>query len=454
MSKARKKKAEVATSNPETRWRFRLFRRFYVRSRLRWTLVVLFVVAAALILPKEFVREYSFELGKTWVAPSLKADFDFPLLKTQAQLEAEHKSATQSVPLVFVPDSTVANSALRAVAKKFGRMVNDLREYERAAMLDDVAVSSMKEDFLETYKLDPDRELEEHPVPSEWQDRFLRKAELFINRVYETGFLDTAKNELRDQVIYVQTASNVMVQKSLLLEAGELENFLDDEFPTLTQEARVLFRFMVVPRLVPNLSYSAELTMQERDRALKLVSPVFGMVKKGETIISKAERIGETQSQKIRSFLQARDARFGHPPYLVTFAGQLVLVTIITVMLLLFMRNNRPRIYFSNRKLALVFLLFLTMIGVTVLVLRLSLFTQEVEGLHYVFLVPICMVTIILSAFFDSRFAFYGNLIIALFVGSIVPNGFEFFFIQVSAGTAAVYGLTRLRNRADFFIAL
>jgi putative nucleotidyltransferase with HDIG domain len=43
---------------------------------------------------------------------------------------------------------------------------------------------------------------------------------------------------------------------------------------------------------------------------------------------------------------------------------------------------------------------------------------------------------------------------IAVFAGAIIPNGFEYFFIQLCGGAAAVYSINRLRNRADFFISL
>jgi cyclic-di-AMP phosphodiesterase PgpH len=215
-----------------------------------------------------------------------------------------------------------------------------------------------------------------------------------------------------------------------------------------------LFRAIVFKAVLPNLHFDRAATIAEQTRVKGLISPVYDRIKAGQVIISRGARVTPLDDQRIKSYVRATEERFGRPSFLVTFAGQLVVVSFLAILLVLFMRNNRPRIFFNDRKLMLVMLVFLTMSAIVVLVLKLTLFTREIAGLNYIFLVPACMLPIILSAFFDSRFAFFGNIVIAVFGGAIVPNGFEYFFIQLCGGTAAVYSLTRLRNRADFFISL
>lgn len=417
-------------------------------------MIVTFVVLVSMILPKDFVPEYTMEMGKTWVASSLKADFDFPLYKAEEELQEERKRASLSVSPVFSIDTAAASISRKIIQSSAADFLMELRQIEKALANEETDAEPLLAAFEDRYRVAARDFMAEQPDRVKWEEDFLRDSENFMAAVYEVGYLDTVKSQLRDQIILVRKSSNTMLQKSLTLDDVALPGFLESEFPALNPSEIRLMRILVIENMVPNLYYSANQTAVERSRAVKLVSPVFGMVKKGEVIISKAERIGARQSLRIRSYVRARAEKFGHPPFYVTLAGQLVLVSIITALLILYIRNNRHRIYFSNRKLALVLLLFFTMIVVVMLVLKLTLFTQEVDGLHYIYMVPMCMVVILLSAFFDARFAFYGNLIIAVFAGSIVPNGFEYFFVQICAGTAAVYSLNRLRNRADFFISL
>lgn len=423
--------------------------------RVRWMMLVGFVVFVALILPKNYVPEFSYELGKPWVAPALKAEFDFPLFKTDSQIAEERKNALAGVPPVFVADTAVPTRVYRDIRTAADQFFAQLESYSLLTTDDPPQAEQMKDDyFLSQFNVDPDYLLSDHPDRNAWEAAFLKRVSGFLNEVYATGYIDTAKGLVRNEVIYVRDSRTRMTQKALTLESDELPAFQAAQLPGLSSEEQQLFTTLVLPRLLPNLSYDEDFTEEERDRVVDKISPVFDKVRRGETIIGTGEAVRPIHDIRIRSYLRARTEQFGSSPFLVTFSGQLVMMTIIVVLLVLFMRNNRTRIYFSDRKLALVLLVFLTMMGIVVLVLKLTLFTQEVSGLNYIFLVPACMVPIILGAFFDERFAYFGNLIIAIFAGAIVPNGFEYLFIQLCAGTATVYSLTRLRNRADFFISL
>ncbi|MFM2376360.1 MAG: hypothetical protein RLZZ165_1457 [Bacteroidota bacterium] len=280
------------------------------------------------------------------------------------------------------------------------------------------------------------------------------KAEAFVQEVYAVGLTDTSKQLFTSDLIYVKRSDIRLEQKALALSTGELPEFLNSFHPGLEPQERRMLTAILLPLMRPNLHYDQRSTEMEQLLAESHVSPVVDKVAKGETIISKGERVREIHDRKISSYLLARATKFGRTPYLVTLAGQAVMVSIVTMLLVLFIRNNRPRLFFSTPRFALVLLVFLTMVGVFTLVLKLTVLTPGIAGLNYIYLAPACMVTIILSAFFDARFAFFGNLMVAVFAGAIIPNGFEYFFIQLAAGTAAVYSTTKLRNRGDFFISL
>jgi cyclic-di-AMP phosphodiesterase PgpH len=423
-------------------------------ARVRWFMICFFMVVTAVILPKDFVPEYSYELGKAWVAPELRADFDFAIYKPAAQYEEERRLALSSVPPVFVLDSTLQQHVWIAAAAAIERCFTDNVSYEQldGSNIDERA--ELRRRIQNRYGIDPELTAAAHPNLLAWKVEFANRTDAFIKQVYDAGLTDTAKNALNTDLIYVRKSETRLVQKALALSTSELLDFLNSSQQGTDAAERRMMEAFIFPIMKPNLRYDDAATKVERERAVGLVSAVVDMVGKGETIISKGERVNEMHDRKISSYLLARDERYGITPYWVTFSGQLVMVGIVTMLLILFIRNNRPRLFFSPRKLALVLLVFLMMVSVITLVLKLTVFTQEIDGLNYIYLAPACMVTIILSAFFDSRFAFFGNLIIAVLAGAIIPNGFEYFFIQLCAGTAAVYSVNKLRNRGDFFISL
>ncbi len=436
------------SSSSGLKWAQRLPR----TSRARWVMIAVFILVTAFILPKDFVPEYNYELGKPWLAAELKSDFDFAIYKPQSQFEDEKRFARESVPPVFVLDSTVALRTWISAAAAIEHCFTDLLTYRQTEPGADQI--EIRQRIQDKYGLDPELSLADHEDLKSWKVSFANKADAFVKEVYTSGLTDTSKSAFTTDLIYVRKSETRLVQKALALSTSELPEFLNSSHPGLDPAERRLLRATILPLMRPNLKFDANATEAEQQRAVQRVSAVTDKVAKGETIIIKGERVNEAHERKIRSYMLARAERYGRTPYFVTLSGQLVIVTILTMLLVLFIRNNRPRLFFSPRKFSLVLLVFLTMVGVFTLVLKLSVLTQEIAGLNYIYLAPACMVTIILSAFFDSRFAFFGNLMVALFAGSMVPNGFEYFFIQLSGGTAAVYSINRLRNRADFFISL
>ncbi len=423
-------------------------------ARARWFMILFFIVFTAVILPKDFVPELNYELGKPWVAPELHAEFDFAITKPPAQYEEERRLAFNSVPPVFVLDSTLRQEVWIAAASAIERCFTDQVSYEQMQGSNATERAEFRQKIQNKYGIDPELTSGDHPDLHAWKVAFANRTDEFIKDVYALGLTDTAKAALNTDLIYVRKSETHLVQKALALSTTELMDFFSSSQKGSDAAERRLIQAVIFPLMRPNLRFDKEATRTEQERAMHLVSAVFDKVAKGETIISRGEPVNEGHDRKITSYIRARNDRYGRTPYWVTLSGQLVMVSIVSMLLILFIRNNRPRIFFSPRKLALVLLVFLMMVAVITLILKLTVLTQEVAGLNYIYLAPVCMVTIILSAFFDSRFAFFGNLIVAVFAGAIIPNGFEYFFVQLCAGTAAVYSINKLRNRGDFFISL
>ncbi len=391
------------------------------------------------------------------MAPTLRAEFSFSIPKGQAELNDERQKAIEGVPAVFQEIAGARQQSEKVALESIVEFTDLLTEYsELYRYYPDSAARIRQSIFLDGYGLDPVAFLEEQNSISGWAEAFVPKVSRLLDEIYTNGLADTSMAALGKEFIYVKTSETRMYQTDLVLESKDLLGLvagLKNSLGLNPTDEQVL-SLVVFPVLSPNLRYSQQLTEDERRRAVDLVSNVKGKIKKGDVIIGEEERVYEEQAAVLMAYAREQRERFGTNPYWITFLSQLGLSGMITLLLILFLRVNRRRLYASPRKLALILTLFLIMIGVGVLVLKLTDFTQELRGLNYVFLAPMCMVPIILSTFFDARFAFFGNIIVTLFIGSVLPNGFEFTFVQFFGGAAAVYSILRLRNRADFFISL
>jgi hypothetical protein len=67
-----------------------------------------------------------------------------------------------------------------------------------------------------------------------------------------------------------------------------------------------------------------------------------------------------------------------------------------------------------------------------------------------VYYIPYCIVPIIIRILFDTRLALNIHLLVVLIAGFVVPNSFEFSFIQIIAGITAIYSIKNLVKREQF----
>jgi membrane-associated HD superfamily phosphohydrolase len=74
----------------------------------------------------------------------------------------------------------------------------------------------------------------------------------------------------------------------------------------------------------------------------------------------------------------------------------------------------------------------------------------NIPSLYYI---PYCIVPIIIRILFDTRLALNIHLLVVLIASFLVPNSFEFAFLQITAGMTAIYSIKKLVKREQFLIS-
>ncbi len=115
-------------------------------------------------------------------------------------------------------------------------------------------------------------------------------------------------------------------------------------------------------------------------------------------------------------------------------------------MILLFLNKYKKELYLNNNKLTFIYFNIILMIGLTTLVVKLNSL--------YIYVIPICILPLILKAFFDSRTSFFVHTVTILLIGFIVPNNFEYIFLNIIAGIVTILSVSDLYKRANLFIAV
>ena len=89
---------------------------------------------------------------------------------------------------------------------------------------------------------------------------------------------------------------------------------------------------------------------------------------------------------------------------------------------------------------------FLFMVFITTLVVKYD------EA--FVFVVPLCILPLILKTFFDARLGLFVHVLTILILGFVVPNSFEYIFLQIIAGIVTILTVSELYKRVNLFISV
>lgn len=383
---------------------------------LKVSLFVATVVLIVLVLPKEGRFRYEFTKGKPWLHDDLYAPFDFAIIKYDDELKQEREEVIASLKPFFVIDTAVYLSQKALFQLDFDNKWKEKYGSENAFKGQKDQMLRFGLSVFDTVftrgiiQLDPSVE----GKPAGYEIFILEK--------------NIARETFLHQVFTVQQAS------SYILAMVAKENPPDEDFLVS----------LLTNHLTYNLFFDAEKTNAEKASAIANISPFRGMVQRGELIIPRGTRVNDENFRILTSLKINYEEQLGTKRAFYAIAGGQVILTSITILVLvLFLYNYRKDILANNKRTFLILLLIFMMVFIASMVVR-----YEVS---YFYLVPVCLVPVIVRVFYDTRLALFVHLITIFTAGFIAPNSFQFVFIQLIAGVVAIMSIVRLERRSQFF---
>lgn len=387
---------------------------FYKNQTLFYK-VFLFILTAVLIvylLPKGGKFKYEITRGKPWQYENLYAPFDFAILKTDDEIVKEK-------------DQLISNH---------------------------IPYYNYNEKIVEEVKTNA-----EEQIPEVFSDSILKRREQaissFVNEVldelYEIGILQDDNRLEDDQPVYLKrgnVAEETIYGRIFLQE--EIPEYLNtninrSNLTSLKPELLELFYNVIEP----NVIFDGAFTQRELDSKLNAISYTRGSIERGTIIISRGEIVEGEKLDILNSLKQEYESQlWSESSYNWIIFGYSLLVSLALLMLLLFIRKYRRDIYDNNVKITFIFFNLLLMVFLTTLVVRLEP--------RYVYIVPLAILPLTLKAFFDSRLGLFTHVITVLILGFVVPNSYEYMFLQIIAGIVTILTVSELYKRANLFISV
>lgn len=378
--------------------------------------IFLFLLTTFLVVylfPKSGSFRYSFEKGKPWQSENLYAPFDFAIQKSEKEIESEKELIVLESAVFFNLDTTIKKQVLVNHRSKFDEIFNLL-----------------KNDSSKTKLFDRNLKM--------------------LNSLYSNGILPYDYNFDSKQIIKI-LVNNTQVKSVVyndFFPQSKLNKFIDStllstEYSSYIPNVKSIF-FDVI---IPNITYNEKLTKSAIQDRFNQISLVRGRVEKGTLIISKGEVVKGDKLSILKSLESEYESQvWSETSYIWIIAAYTILVALALLILLLFLRKYRFEIYSNNTKITFIFFNIVLMVLLTTLVINFNP--------SYVYVVPLCILPLILKAFFDARLGLFTHVITVLLLGFVVSNNYEYMFLQIIAGIVTILTVSELYKRANLFISV
>jgi len=373
-------------------------------------------VAVAFIvffLPKGGKFKYEFQKGKPWQFENLYAPFDFSIQKTDAEI-AKEKQVIESNQLPYYRyDVVEVENVVQAFEQKFE---------------DKWSNTTLKENQKKRLKY---------------------FSKVILDSVYSKGILqNNGKQVQRSFIFLVKDNEASKVRVSDFFRVSEINDLVgrilsENNLSIFGKETQALFFDIITP----NVSFDNNLTQKARNEALSKLSYTRGTVDEGRLIIAKGEVV-EAENLKILESLKSEyeSELWTANNYYYILIGYTVLVALVLIMLFLFLKKYRRTVYENNVKVTFIFFNILLMVFITTMVIK---YNDQL-----VFVVPLCILPLILKTFFDARLGLFVHVLTILILGFVVPNSFEYIFLQIITGIVTILTVSELYKRANLFVSV
>ena len=389
-----------------------ILRKYALNVKFFMMLVSVAVIVYA--LPKQAKFGYEYEKGRIWNQKDLLSPYNFAILKTDGEIEADKKAALSAVTPIYQRNNDM-------VAQQLEGFKNDFEIKWHTAGLNE----KLKDLYLQTGL----------GLLQEAYDKGVLK----LNPKYQQAGKNYNVTVLSDNVATDKNTADLYTRERAIA-------YCDLEISKRPTLDKAFLLNLVQDRLQTNLTFDSKLTARLEKEVTENLSITRGMVQKGDVIIGKGSVINDEAYQKLASYKKAFEdnARSNGNRGLVLL-GQFLLVGITLTLLMVFLYLFRRDIYDDNRLVSLILLVITAMLATLSLAIKLQL-----PNFYYI---PYCIVPIIIRILFDTRLALNIHLLVVMIAGFFVPNSFEFAFYEITAGMVSIYSIKNLIRREQFLIS-
>ena len=376
------------------------------------------VVLISFMFPNNVKFKYEFKLGDTWRYEDLRAPFDFAIKKSEGELAADRERILQNATPFYRLNPDLAAAKIKDA---------------EAAIESWVLAENLGRDS-QAVKLSP--------------ARFQEVGIDILSKAYAQHIIDALPEELEGVdgkvITVVEGKTTYKRTPESFQTVRAARSVLNNMLKNSNLEWPRRLRDILAESIVPDVVFDAELTEKVKSETLASLVTTKGMVARGQTIIGRGELVTAEVYQKLLSLREAYSSEIGSKRSAQSvYLGYLLITLLIMVSLVMYLNAHRKDVLLNWRYMAFLLLWLLVFSGLTFLL-------ERSDALN-AFIVPFCIVPIVVSHFFSFRLAFFTHIMVVLIAGFLTRLGFQFLFIQIIAGVVAMLTVADARDWSKFF---
>ena len=376
------------------------------RMVMKAILVLVSTVLIAYFMPHGDEFGYKYEKDKYWNYGLLIANTKFPILKNDSAIHKERETTMRLFQPYYNYDKAVKDSM---VHRLYNHVAKEWQGQNAEAYVDHIA------ELLDT--------IYTHGVLS--SDDYSR--------------LTDEEHHKRIRVVTNNEATSRPLTQFFSLRSAYKYIMSAD---TVKYSRLVLQQYNINELIQQNLNYDKMKSEEELESQLQGISSYSGFVQAGQKIVDRGETVTEEVYDILRSYekdYERRNFSDAQIPY--KLIGEILFTLVIFISLTTYLTLFRVDYFENVRNVTLLFAL-----PVLFCIIASLMVTHKILN---VFMLPCCLVPIVIRIFMDSRTAFMFHCAMVLIISMMLTNNYEFVLLQLSAGMVAIQTLRELSQRSQ-----
>lgn len=374
--------------------------------------------------------EYNYTLGYRWNAKNITADFSFPVYKEYGNYLNEVKQSSENSLKVF---------ELKKESKDI--ILSKLINYTKFnnGMKDSLYFSPSLISYI--YKQNPEN-------VSKIRIEIQNSIRNFVFNNYSNFISNVDVEKIRQDLVIVAegNVNRSPIRSSSLIDSIELFKRAKIYFNQMHNDEISELSYEIFSKIYqPNLVFSKDLTNLELELNKKSVLKTVGMVRKGEIIIRKGERISKDHILKLQSYQNSKSLREKETNNLLQISSNLGHITLIFSFILVYLYNIRKKIFYDNIQISIL----CTLLVLVSLQAWLSVEIPSEYPMEFLIFLP--AYSMLAAIVFDSRTSFNTTVTMIFLIAAIRGNDYTTALTMFFAGFVAAYTVRDIRSRTQMF---